>query len=131
MTAIRGLCKKTILLENGSIKEIGETDGVITNYLKGSSQEVYEVVNQSNYIKSFTINDEDNNPFKNNLVPIGANVNFCIEFKDDLPKDLDYCFIGVEDFNQQRVFSLGTHLDIDYKPIKFIGSQSIICKIQN
>ena len=37
MTSIKSLCKTGVLLENGTLREIGEIDPIVTHYLRGDS----------------------------------------------------------------------------------------------
>ena len=37
MTSVKSLCKTGVLLENGTLKEIGEIDPIVTHYLRGDS----------------------------------------------------------------------------------------------
>ena len=37
MTSIKSLCKTGVLLENGTLKEIGDIDPIVTHYLRGDS----------------------------------------------------------------------------------------------
>ena len=37
MTSIKSLCNTGVLLENGTLKEIGEIDSIVTHYLRGNS----------------------------------------------------------------------------------------------
>ena len=37
MTAVKSLCKKGIILENGQVKEFGDIDPIVSRYLKGDS----------------------------------------------------------------------------------------------
>ena len=38
MMAVKSLCKKAVMLENGTLKEIGKVDDVVAHYLRGDSE---------------------------------------------------------------------------------------------
>lgn len=65
MAAIQNLCKRTLLLEKGEIKKIGETEGVIKEYLQGDlKREAFKVYkpnkNKQAQILKVVVKDEDN-----------------------------------------------------------------------
>ncbi len=103
MTAIRNLCKRTILLENGQSIMDGSTNEVVNFYIKKSLSEIDNQKVQSQFIDSITL--------KNKNLIIGSPFELDIQFKQNFPQEADYLFIGVENEFQQRVFSVGTHLD--------------------
>lgn len=38
MMAVKSLCKKAVMLENGTLKEIGKVDDIVAHYLRGDSE---------------------------------------------------------------------------------------------
>ncbi len=107
MTAIRNLCEKTIMLKNGTVSMIGETEEVISEYLRDSMNNVKNNLIKSKFIKNIEIID--------NPISIGNEFKIKIKFKETFKEQIDYCFIGVENEDQRRIFSTGTHLDKTFK----------------
>lgn len=128
MTAIRNLCSKTILLKNGELSLLDYTDTVIDVYNKDAINS-----REKNSLKSIYVKDVYlvNGSYKiiDNKVNIGDDLTIAIHLKDNIPKDLDYCFIGVENLNQQRIFSTGTHLDSCFNK-KFYKGEVLYCSIK-
>ena len=46
MAAVKSLCKKGVLLENGMVKETGQVDDIVGHYLKGDN----EIANHKNWV---------------------------------------------------------------------------------
>jgi len=124
MTAIRNLCPKTLLLKNGEVFKIGKTDDIISVYLKDSSEEVRDVLKKSKYLKSISIKSN----IGNNIVEIGDDLEISIKFKDTVNGQFDYCYLGFEDEDQKRVFSIGTHLDNNFDS-SFHFSKTLKCVV--
>ncbi|GAA4236043.1 hypothetical protein GCM10022291_19470 [Postechiella marina] len=122
MTAIRNLCKKTLMLKDGTVFMIGETDHVIQEYLTDSLENIDDNLLKSKFIKSIEV--------LNKAINIGGKFEIKIIFKDDLKDKIDYCFIGVENQDQRRVFSTGSHLDKDFHSL-FEANASLTCSIDS
>ncbi|WP_240788934.1 ABC transporter ATP-binding protein [Psychroserpens sp. NJDZ02] len=122
MTAIRNLCSNTIMLKNGTVSMIGETDEVIQEYLKESMRTTDDNVLKSKFIQKVEL--------LNNPIEIGKEFKIKITFKGNYKEKINYCFIGVENEDQRRVFSIGTHLDNSFnKP--FNPNDSLTCVIDS
>lgn len=128
MTAIRNLCGKTILLKNGRLNLLDYTDKVINAYNQDSIEFRENNTLKSKYVKDVYLVNENYQQI-DRKVNIGDDLIIAIRLKENIPKDLDYCFIGVENLNQQRIFSTGTHLDTHFSK-KFYQGEILYCKIQ-
>ena len=126
MTAIQSLCSRTILLDNGEKCFEGETDLVINEYFKKNKIEGVGTKLDSENIESIKINGLDSS--KLCQIACGDDLNIEIKFKKVLLHEFDYCFIGVENEKEKRVFSVGTHLDKEFNQ-KFISEKILMCKI--
>jgi len=122
MTAIRNLCAKTIMLKNGSISMIGETDIVIQEYLKESMKSTDDNILKSKFTQKIEV--------LNNPIEIGKQLKIKITFKENYNEKINYCFIGVENEDQRRVFSIGTHLDNSFNK-SFNHNDSLTCVIDS
>lgn len=120
MTAIRNLCDRTILLKNGFVYKVGLTEEVITYYLTESFDNLNNRPLKSKYLKSIELENE--------VISIGDNLTLKLNFKNNFPNEIDYCFIGVEDENENRVFSVGTHLDNTFSH-SFKANTSVYCRL--
>lgn len=122
MTAVRNLCKKTILLEEGTISVIGETEGVVDKYLANSTIDNTLQELNSKFIESVEV--------LNNPIFIGGDFRIKIVFNNSFKEKIDYCFVGVQNDEQRRVFSTGTHLDKNFNSV-FKHNDSLICSIKS
>ncbi len=130
MTAIRNLCPNTILLKNGTIKYKGNTEDIISMYLLDGLKFSKENIVNSIYLNNIQFLDFNNNVIKNNPVKIGQKIIIELELTDTIKENIDYCFIGVENENQRRVFSLSSSFDKDFKS-NFTSKNKISCVIDN
>lgn len=63
MTAVTGLCQQVVWIEKGAVKEIGEPDQVIRNYLTSlASGELTFSVHRDVHVKSVMLKDAQGNP---------------------------------------------------------------------
>ncbi|MDO3695119.1 ABC transporter ATP-binding protein [Wenyingzhuangia sp. chi5] len=122
MTAIRSLCPTTIMLKNGSVYKIGSTDEVIDEYLKISVSEHDENLKKSKFIKEISL--------ETNTINILDKLSVELKFRDRFEEKINYCFIGVENMDQKRIFSIGTHLDKEFSG-DFKPNDKLICTIDN
>lgn len=122
MTAIRNLCAKTIMLKNGSVSMIGETDAVIQEYLRESMKSKDDNVRNSKFLQKVEL--------QSNPIEIGQEFKINITFKGDYRAQIDYCFIGIENEDQRRVFSIGTHLDNSFNET-FNHNDTLTCVINS
>ena len=115
MGAVRRLCQKTILLEDGKIKMIGDTDNVINEYLRPSSgistHRIWDGTrkapgNDIVKLREVFVHDADNNKIKNtNEFDITKKI--AVTMKYEVLQN-DHVFIGAADvFNErgEHVFS--------------------------
>jgi len=122
MTAIRNLCPTTIMLKNGSIFKIGQTDDVIDEYLKVSVSEHSDNLAKSKFIKEISL--------EKNSIGILDKLHIELKFKDSFSERINYCFIGIENMDQRRVFSIGTHLDKEFSG-DFRPNSKLSCEIDD
>ncbi len=130
MTAIRNLCEKTVLLKNGQVHVMGNTEEVINIYNQDAMRSQRSDVLKSDYINDVYLADAEGNRIADRI-NIGDDLNICIQLKEHLPKEINYCFIGVEDLNQQRVFSTGTPFDSHFKEVSFSKGKQLLCQIKH
>lgn len=122
MTAIRNLCSKTVMLKNGSVFMTGNTDDVIEEYLKDSFLNLDSNVKKSKYISKLELTSTN--------IAIGEKFELNISLKENFKDKLDYCFIAVENEDQRRVFSLGTHLDVNFDS-ELKPKSKLTCKVDS
>lgn len=120
MAAVQNLCNKGIVLKDGNIISQQPITQAIEKYIYSTEQI------SNNEIKSLFIDKVQ----VKNKINIGENIDITITFKKHLPHFIDYCFIGVEDSTTNRVTSIGTHLDPNFKG-HFTGGESLRCTIDN
>ena len=118
MTAVRNLCTRTVILENGRVIFTGDVEDSLSHYL-GDNLEAENLINIENRkgngrvkVKSVDVfgNDESVSPFS------GSNINFYYHFENPtnvILKDVRFDF-RIDDVIGQRIAWLSTVL----KPIK-------------
>ncbi|WP_299667521.1 ABC transporter ATP-binding protein [uncultured Polaribacter sp.] len=130
MGAIRSLCTKTIMLDDGLVYAKGQTDEIISEYLNKSISSQSAVLENSKYIEWIKVynQESDNIP----IINIGDELILRIKFtkKINIYGSIDYCFIGFENEDQRRVLSIATHMDRSFNGI-FDSEKILECKIMN
>jgi lipopolysaccharide transport system ATP-binding protein len=86
MEAVKQLCNKCILLENGEIKNIGKTETILQNYnkkdiiIKRNNNEIYfekiDIENKNSNILIFKMNIRTISDFDNIKIAIGINSDY-------------------------------------------------------
>ncbi len=122
MASIRNLCDRTIMLKNGTVHMTGNTDAVIQEYLSESMKTRSDNVFKSKFVEKVEV--------QNNPIEIGKEFMLKIIFKGNYKEKINYCFLGVENEDQRRVFSIGTHLDNNFDK-SFSHGDSLTCTINS
>ncbi|RCS27070.1 ABC transporter ATP-binding protein [Polaribacter sp. WD7] len=123
MAAIRSLCNRVIILSDGRVQTEGKTDFIISEYIKQSFSLTKNVFENSKFIANVQIYVDENRKEAVSTLFIGGKFIIEIEFKKNLPMKIDYCFVGIEDEEEKRVLSLGTHLDHNFSGVFSEGSK--------
>jgi lipopolysaccharide transport system ATP-binding protein len=136
MGAIQSLCPTAILLDNGVIKDIGESTKVISNYLHESSKQPSYIdlsqhqnriqggTNNIKYIRYLDINNAERTLFSTN-----EHVVFEVSISSNDVIRNPHLGIGVDNSRGQRIFTLQTRAqNIDFP--SFQGERRIRCTLQ-
>jgi len=103
MAAIKNLCKRSVLIENGSIAMIGETNEVVDFYLSstvGMQKAVYTFQEQASPVsieKISILNNEDKETFK---LPVSEN--FKTEVTFHCKEDIENAVLAVLIYSQNK-----------------------------
>jgi lipopolysaccharide transport system ATP-binding protein len=138
LNAIQTLCKRAILLKNGSLVADGNSTEVIQEYLDSKDEEttlLHERKDRSGK-GEVMLNDislVDNN--SNRTVPLvltGTDVSFYISYKSIVYDQLKQLEIGIDIFNQSRRFITPLHARVDSNKLMDIPQTGVMeCKIEN
>ena len=100
MSAIQRLCKKTVLIEKGTVKKIGDTKDVISEYLhEGQSTGLVEFTKNKNK-EAQILSVEMKNEKHKTTSSFSHDENFSIDLSYHLNKDLQNTIITLEFFAQ-------------------------------
>lgn len=109
--AMANLCEKAILLENGSIVEIGDVQSVINTYISNSNgEDSYINPSDSEDIIIKEVTFENKQEPKSNVFKMNEAINFSMKFNDSLvPQNLELSLTLYD----QKGHAIGTsHLNI-------------------
>jgi lipopolysaccharide transport system ATP-binding protein len=124
MASIENLCRSSILLENGRVKNIGTVDEVTQEYLLTNSNNVKKanlnkitdrkgnnslIITECNLIQ----NNKKCEYYLESLIPTTIELNYSIPGKDDFFDVL--IDIGINDNKEQRIAIISTSLKQDFK----------------
>lgn len=137
MGAIQQLCKKTIWLENGQIKKIGETFEVINMYTERklnpkSNQLNYLQLNDGDFIGKivFTdvfITDENDSASVNSDSNLKITLKYTSDFSRDIP-DIRILISVISQRSQRIVLRLDSHGTLETLKNTIKSSGNIICQ---
>jgi lipopolysaccharide transport system ATP-binding protein len=112
MASIVALCTKSILMENGTVKCIGNTKNIISQYLLSNSQsnavwQIKSIVNTEMYFKEITILDNLNRISTN----IGSGDDFKIKIKLAVVEKVKNSAISIKFINSSgiAIFTTSSH----------------------
>lgn len=110
MTAVKSLCRKGIILENGSVKTSGEIDSIVSTYLKGDSSvanhKIWELPHiQKNNFELIEIGVRKKNGDFSDIIRVDDELELLIRYK--LRTDFDAFHITYHVKNEQgeKIFS--------------------------
>lgn len=112
MEAIRRLCNKCVLLENGQIKKFGKTDDVINYYLnkKSNEQAIYKYkIGEKSDAGIEEISIIKKNGTTNSQIPISEN--FSIKIKYSVKKQTDNALLSILFYSNGELFLLSSESD--------------------
>ncbi|MHB8652003.1 MAG: ABC transporter ATP-binding protein [Minisyncoccota bacterium] len=137
LIAIEKLCNKTILLEQGKIREVGETEVVIKKYLSGMSDRVsaenhtptLEQRNNSDHL-GFTdvrITDRENSPLIHSHSKLAIEIGYTSDRADNL-FDIRVLISIFSQRSGQMVFRLDSHVSSETLEDSIKPRGTLLCK---
>ena len=135
MGAIKNLCTSVLLIKNGEIEYIGETDKGISKYLSSFLNVQKTLSNTENRIgsgeiivESITVEDEEGNNIKS--VISGSAIKFCLHFKKTIENDLNEIITSLSITNEMGVPIFNHHSRLSgYKFNKIPQEGTFYCSI--
>jgi lipopolysaccharide transport system ATP-binding protein len=137
LTAIQRLCNKTILLENGTIKEVGDTKTVIDSYLKNKSESKPSLSNnflskeRANHKKikftGVTVTDEYNSP----LIKSDSKLKIAVEYISESTDTINDVRVLITITNEQSkhvALRLDSHVTADTLSYELKPNGTIVCE---
>jgi len=134
MGAVLKLCKKCILLERGKIKMIGDTQEVVSYYLKSSTDvsQVREVNRNEEIIikEAFVINEKNE---RNSQVELGKNfkVKVWYDINKEAPNAVIIMQIISNDDNKSLIFSADVDTNENLLQIRETGQYEAVIEVNN
>lgn len=138
LNAIQSLCKRSILLKNGSIISDDQTAKVLQEYLKLNEGEGIPLIERKDrtgkgevLLTDISIQDTHSNRTVA-LVRTGSGISFSISYKTIHFDYLNQFEIGIDVFNQNRRFITALHYKVDSKNFAEIPLNGRVeCQIVN
>ncbi|MEC3907331.1 polysaccharide ABC transporter ATP-binding protein [Tamlana sp. 2201CG12-4] len=124
MVAVKNLCTRVIVLKDGEVLGMGETENMIKLYLNDLSMKPQDQLAKSKFLSFVSMQSI----LGNNTLKIGEDFHLSITFKETVHGQFDYFYVAIEDDMSRRVLSVGTHLDNNFHD-KFHFSKKLNCVI--
>jgi len=111
MAAVKSLCTRGIVLENGGVVYEGETDDCIQHYLNTTINNnliyKYTAAAESYFIKSVKVSNEN----KSNIIVTGDKLIFELVISDKIKSNFDI-HIGIYDKNEEKIINLTSEYSV-------------------
>ena len=110
MTSIKSLCKTGVLLENGTLREIGEIDPIVTHYLRGDNaidnyKVYYEPLKGKNGFELLEIGVRPRGGQFTDLTRVSDDVEIVIRYRLTQPHEKFWITMHMKNEQGERMFS--------------------------
>lgn len=133
MNSVQSLCTRALLLENGKIKSEGNTEKVISKYLKGSKEsltDLSQIEDRKGEGKIIFTKMVLGNPFsESNIFSLGEKIGFHIDFslRKDLVTNNLRVLIGVYNEKEEGIMRFDSDATANLKIDNYIKTGRISC----